>query len=100
MYYLQLLINGIVAGGVYALFALGLTMIYSIFRFINFAHGELIAWGAYGVYCCLPPLPFICPYGELLSLLCCWLLCLLNFRISWSSARSKTLSRLLCSLPP
>lgn len=49
MYYLQLLLNGIVAGGVYALFAVGLTMVYSIFRFINFAHGELIAWGAYGV---------------------------------------------------
>lgn len=49
MYYLQLLINGIIAGGVYALFAVGLTMVYSIFRFINFAHGELIAWGAYGV---------------------------------------------------
>lgn len=49
MYYLQLLLNGFVAGGVYALFAVGLTMVYSIFRFINFAHGELIAWGAYGV---------------------------------------------------
>lgn len=49
MYYLQLLVNGIVAGSVYALFAVGLTMVYSIFRFINFAHGELIAWGAYGV---------------------------------------------------
>ncbi len=49
MYYLQLLVNGITAGGVYALFAVGLTMIYSIFRFINFAHGELIAWGAYAV---------------------------------------------------
>ena len=49
MYYIQLLTNGIIAGGVYALFAVGLTMVYSIFRFINFAHGELIAWGAYGV---------------------------------------------------
>jgi branched-subunit amino acid ABC-type transport system permease component len=49
LYYLQLLTNGIVAGGVYALFAVGLTMVYSTFRFINFAHGELIAWGAYGV---------------------------------------------------
>jgi len=49
VYYLQLLINGIIAGGVYALFAVGLTMVYSTFRFINFAHGELIAWGAYGV---------------------------------------------------
>lgn len=49
MYYLQLLVNGIIAGGVYALFAVGLTMVYGTFRFINFAHGELIAWGAYGV---------------------------------------------------
>ena len=49
MYYFQLFINGVIAGGVYALFAVGLTMVYSIFRFINFAHGELIAWGAYGV---------------------------------------------------
>jgi branched-chain amino acid transport system permease protein/neutral amino acid transport system permease protein len=49
MYYLQLLLNGVIAGGVYALFAVGLTMVYGTFRFINFAHGELIAWGAYGV---------------------------------------------------
>ncbi|KIX11159.1 branched-chain amino acid ABC transporter permease [Dethiosulfatarculus sandiegensis] len=49
MFYLQLLLNGIIAGAIYALFAVGLTMTYGIFRFINFAHGELIAWGAYGV---------------------------------------------------
>ena len=49
MYYLQLLVNGVIAGSVYALFAVGLTMTYGVFRFINFAHGELIAWGAYGV---------------------------------------------------
>ncbi len=46
-YYLQLLLNGVVAGSVYAMFAVGLTMVYGVFRFINFAHGELIAWGAY-----------------------------------------------------
>jgi branched-subunit amino acid ABC-type transport system permease component len=46
-YYAQLLVNGIIAGCVYALFAVGLTMVYGVFRFINFAHGELIAWGAY-----------------------------------------------------
>ncbi|HPQ45469.1 MAG TPA: branched-chain amino acid ABC transporter permease [Syntrophales bacterium] len=46
-YYLQLLLNGMVAGSVYAMFAVGLTMVYGVFRFINFAHGELIAWGAY-----------------------------------------------------
>jgi branched-subunit amino acid ABC-type transport system permease component len=46
-YYLQLFLNGIIAGSIYALFAVGLTMVYGVFRFINFAHGELIAWGAY-----------------------------------------------------
>ena len=46
-YYLQLILNGIIAGSIYALFAVGLTMVYGVFRFINFAHGELIALGAY-----------------------------------------------------
>jgi branched-subunit amino acid ABC-type transport system permease component len=46
-YYAQLILNGVIAGSVYALFAVGLTMVYGVFRFINFAHGELIAWGAY-----------------------------------------------------
>jgi branched-chain amino acid transport system permease protein/neutral amino acid transport system permease protein len=46
-YYAQLLLNGVIAGSIYAMFAVGLTMIYGTFRFINFAHGELIAWGAY-----------------------------------------------------
>jgi branched-chain amino acid transport system permease protein len=46
-YYLQLILNGVIAGSIYALFAVGLTMVYGVFRFINFAHGELIAWGAY-----------------------------------------------------
>ncbi len=56
MYFLQLLVNGLIAGGVYALFAVGLTLVYGVFRFINFAHGELIAWGAYGALLfSLPP---------------------------------------------
>jgi branched-chain amino acid transport system permease protein/neutral amino acid transport system permease protein len=46
-YYAQLLLNGVIAGSVYALFAVGLTLVYGVFHFINFAHGELIAWGAY-----------------------------------------------------
>jgi len=46
-YYLQLLLNGVIAGSVYALFAVGLTLVYGVFRFINFSHGELITWGAY-----------------------------------------------------
>ena len=57
-YYAQLLLNGVVAGSVYALFAVGLTMVYGVFRFINFAHGELIAWGAYLTLLFSQVLPF------------------------------------------
>lgn len=46
-YYLQLLANGIIAGSIYAMFAVGLAMVYGVFKFINFSHGELITWGAY-----------------------------------------------------
>jgi branched-chain amino acid transport system permease protein len=46
-YYLQTVLNGILAGCIYALFAMGLTLIYGVLNFVNFAHGELIMWGAY-----------------------------------------------------
>ncbi|MBW1635695.1 MAG: branched-chain amino acid ABC transporter permease [Deltaproteobacteria bacterium] len=46
-YYTQLIVNGIVAGSIYALFAVGLAMVYGVFKFINFSHGELITWGGY-----------------------------------------------------
>ena len=59
-YYAQLFLNGIIAGSIYALFAVGLTMVYGVFRFINFAHGELIAWGAYLAFFFTRP-PFSLP---------------------------------------
>lgn len=54
-YYAQLVLNGVIAGSIYALFAVGLTLVYGVFRFINFAHGELIAWGAYLVLLFMHP---------------------------------------------
>lgn len=44
---LQLLINGLVAGGLLGLIALGLTLIFGVMRIVNFAHGEFITLGAY-----------------------------------------------------
>ncbi|NCB19815.1 MAG: branched-chain amino acid ABC transporter permease [Bacteroidia bacterium] len=46
----QLIINGLIAGGVYSLIAIGYTMIYGVGKFINFAHGELYLCGAYCFY--------------------------------------------------
>ncbi len=43
----QHLINGLTLGGIYALIALGYTMVYGILKFINFAHGEILMVGTY-----------------------------------------------------
>src|SRR3989338_7202958 len=45
--FLQQIINGLTVGSVYALIALGYTMVYGIIQLINFAHGEIYMIGAY-----------------------------------------------------
>jgi len=44
---LQQLTNGLAVGSIYALIALGYTMVYGVLRLINFAHGDLFTYGAY-----------------------------------------------------
>src|SRR3989337_424101 len=48
----QLLLNGLIAGSIYALVALGFGLIYSTSRFFHFAHGAVYAVGAYLTYVC------------------------------------------------
>ncbi|MCF0114489.1 MAG: branched-chain amino acid ABC transporter permease, partial [Erysipelotrichaceae bacterium] len=45
--FLQQLINGLSLGSIYALIALGYTMVYGIIKLINFAHGDIYMLGAY-----------------------------------------------------
>lgn len=46
----QLIANGMIAGGIYSLVALGYTLVYGILKFINFAHGEVVMISAYFVF--------------------------------------------------
>ena len=48
--FLQQIINGLSLGAIYALTALGYTMVYGILRFINFAHGDVFMLGAFAGY--------------------------------------------------
>ena len=50
--FLQQVVNGLSLGSIYALIALGYTMVYGILRLINFAHGEVFMMGAYAGYYC------------------------------------------------
>lgn len=47
MVFLNYLINGISLGSIYAIIALGYTMVYGIAKMLNFAHGDVIMVGAY-----------------------------------------------------
>ena len=47
---LSTLINGLSLGGIYAMIALGYTMVYGIAKMLNFAHGDVIMVGAYLIY--------------------------------------------------
>ena len=50
MYYFQMLLNGLSLGAVYAIIALGFTLIYSILKFSNFSHGGIMVVCAYFAY--------------------------------------------------
>ena len=47
MDFAQQLVNGVQIGSVYALVAIGYTMVYGIAKMINFAHGDIIMVGSY-----------------------------------------------------
>ncbi len=48
--FLQQVLNGLALGAIYALIALGYTMVYGVLRFINFAHSDLFMIGAFAAY--------------------------------------------------
>ena len=54
--FLQQIINGLSLGAIYALIALGYTMVYGVLRFINFAHSDVFMIGAYAGYHLAPKL--------------------------------------------
>src|SRR5882724_1842430 len=50
--FLQYLINGISLGSIYALIAIGYTMVFGVLQLINFAHGDIYMIGAFAGYYC------------------------------------------------
>ena len=74
MSFISYLINGISLGSVYAIIALGYTMVYGIAKMLNFAHGDVIMVGAFTIFSAvsmqgLPPVA-----GILLSIVLCTVL--------------------------
>jgi branched-chain amino acid transport system permease protein len=81
---MQQLLNGIVVGSVYALFALGFTLLFGVNHIMNMAHGSVFTWGAFaGLYAVLKldaPVYVALPLGMLAGGLVSVLLDVLAFR--------------------
>jgi len=54
VWFVQQLINGLALGSIYALIALGYTMVYGVLRFINFAHSDVMMLGAFAAFFLAP----------------------------------------------
>ena len=59
MEFLTTLVNGLSLGGIYAMIALGYTMVYGIAKMLNFAHGDIIMVGGYAILLFLPINPIV-----------------------------------------
>ncbi|MDD6023571.1 MAG: branched-chain amino acid ABC transporter permease [Oscillospiraceae bacterium] len=88
MSFLSNLINGISLGSVYAIIALGYTMVYGIAKMLNFAHGDVIMVGAYICYCAMSYLNLPPVVGVLMAMVVCTLLGMLIERLAYKPLRS------------
>ena len=74
MGFLQYFINGMSIGAVYAIIALGYTMVYGIAKMLNFAHGDVIMVGAYIAFCMTNYLGMPAIVGVIAAMIVCTLL--------------------------
>jgi branched-chain amino acid transport system permease protein len=65
--FLQQLINGLALGSIFALIALGYTMVYGILRFINFAHGDIFMLGAFAGFYLAPKIAALVPLPSIIG---------------------------------
>ena len=87
MTFLNFLISGISLGSIYAIIALGYTMVYGIAKMLNFAHGDVIMVGAYICFYAvsrfnLPPL-----VGVILAMIVCTVLGMVVERLAYKPLR-------------
>ena len=84
------LINGISLGSVYAIIALGYTMVYGIAKMLNFAHGDVIMVGAYVSYICSTNLGIPTVLSILISMAVCTVLGILIEGLAYRPLRKAT----------
>ena len=88
MEFLSYLISGISLGSVYAIIALGYTMVYGIAKMLNFAHGDVIMIGGYVSFCAMYYLNLPPVVATLLAVVACTVLGIVIERLAYKPLRS------------
>lgn len=88
--FLQQLINGLSLGSIYALIALGYTMVYGIIKLINFAHGDIYMVGAFVGYTAINSFNLSFLPALIVSMVFCAVLGVLIERIAYKPLRNAT----------
>ena len=88
MSFISYLINGISLGSVYAIIALGYTMVYGIAKMLNFAHGDVIMIGGYVVLVAMTSMGIPSIAAVLLAVVVCTLLGVVIERVAYKPLRN------------
>ena len=88
MIFLSHLINGISLGSIYAIIALGYTMVYGIAKMLNFAHGDVIMVGGYICFCAMSYLNLPPVVGIVMAVVVCTILGMVIERLAYKPLRS------------
>ena len=88
--FLSYLVNGISLGSVYAIIALGYTMVYGIAKMLNFAHGDVIMVGAYISFCVTQYLGLPALVSVVAAMAVCTLLGIVIERLAYKPLRQAT----------
>ena len=88
MSFISYLVNGLSLGSVYALIALGYTMVYGIAKMLNFAHGDVIMIGAYVALITMKQAGLPTWVAILISIIACTVLGVLMERVAYKPLRN------------
>ena len=88
MSFLGYLINGISLGSVYAIIALGYTMVYGIAKMLNFAHGDVIMVGAFAIYTAMSSLGLSPILSVVLAMILCTILGMTIEKVAYRPLRN------------
>lgn len=99
MSFISYLLNGLSLGSVYAIIALGYTMVYGIAKMLNFAHGDILMVGGYAAFIALNGLGLPVPAAVLVSMVVCTLLGITIEKIAYKPLRqANSLSVLITAI--